>query len=217
MFPLKMVVLETLRLSELLSVAAPEKSRVPELVESPMFSAPERSRGLDKVRAPVLSLESAPPEKVREPLPRAVAVPTWILPALRNTPPLKAALVPLKVRVLDPLFTRAPLPLNSPLKTVVPEVPASVRELLWRRTVPAPAREPMVSEAASLRRPAEPRVSAMESMSAEPPERVSVPALTEVVPLKELVPPRVSSEAPSLVSEVPVPARALERTTGLMV
>ena len=72
---------------------APPRSTVPlivsapVLVPSPSVALPPKTRLLASVRAVVESLESAPPESVTAPEPRAELLPTRRVPDARDVPP----------------------------------------------------------------------------------------------------------------------------------
>ena len=103
-----------------------------------------------------------------------------------------------RVSTPEPLFTSTPVaPLIAPEYNVeLP--PLRVRVLVSSRVNPAPAMLAISSERASMSVPAAPTLTAIESISADPPASVRMPAFTATVPLKVLVPASVSSPAPAL-------------------
>ena len=94
-------------------------------------------------------------------------------------------MVPDKVSVPAPALVNPPVPPIAPANAVLFRSPA-VRVLLPRVTVvpDTPAKEPAVSLALSVKvAPDVPRTTAPVSAMALPPDKVSVPALTVVVPV----------------------------------
>ena len=89
---------------------------------------------------------------------------------------------PLRVSVPLPLFVRAPLPLTTPERVVSLEA-LVVRVKLPRVTLPAPAMVPTVSLAPRFRTAPLEMLTAPLSTIALLPLKVSVPALTVVVPV----------------------------------
>ena len=168
---------------------------------------------LENRRAAVESLENRPDFSVSKPEPSAELFATLNEPPDRVTPPLKV-LVPPRVSVEVPPFTKAPEPLSTPLKTVA-AVPLIVSVLPLRFTAPAPARLPISSEEARFRVATDPSVRLDAFAKALPPASVSVPWLTVVAPAKVLLPLRVSSAAPSFTSGA-VPLRLPLTSTALL-
>ena len=110
--------------------------------------------------------------------------------------PAVKVFTPESVSVALPVFTsEPPVPMIAPLK-VVELPPPIVSTLFCKFTVPDPSKPPTDSELASFNIPAALTVIAEASGRALPPERVRVPAFTEVNPVKVFTAPRVNSEAP---------------------
>ena len=94
-------------------------------------------------------------------------------------------MVPDSVSVPAPTFVKPPVPPMAPANAVLFASPA-VSVLLPKLTVvpDTPAKEPTVSLALSVKvAPDVPRTTAPVSAMALPPDKVSVPALTVVVPV----------------------------------
>jgi hypothetical protein len=81
-------------------------------------------------------------------------------------------------------------------------------------TPPVPARLPIVSFAASFKRPGDVTVTAPVSTIAAPPFNVSVPAVTVVVPVRVFAPPNVNSPVPAFV-KLPLPLTTPFQFTAL--
>ncbi len=113
--------------------------------------------------------------------------------------------VPERVSVpLPVLVTAPPEPLMPPLKLVLVLSPPAVSVLAPSVTEPAPASDPMVSDAAIFRVAPEATVTAFASTIAVPLFKLRMPADTVVRPVKVLVPDKVMVPLPCLV-KAPVP------------
>ena len=187
--PLSVVSLAMFKVVSAVSVVFEANVSAPLLKASPRNTVLEKDTAFAIVRCVRESLERRPPLKVRVPVPSAASLPSWIVPALKATPPVKG-FEPLRTKVPGSLFTSDPFPSMTPPK--VPE--ARLNAVAFRFRAPAPLREAMVC-AAVLRFVVPSSVKAVVTAS----EAVSLTFKTAKVPTDTFCP--VRNAEPASVSE----------------